>query len=790
MNSETTTNSSHKSRPKVSYRKTRPAPPPPPPLNTVAPDNDSKNMVSSAQPTQRLTTITDSHSSSQPVNTSSDARILQRTDASSEAAIAKSTGNPNSPGSSRNVSATKQKKSIKGKMVVKPCMPPPAPPVTDSTVKHSTPTNSEADNAPEHTTFTGTESTVKHGTSTDTKTDILSEDVKKDTKENVPFQSSDEAFGNSNVECHKTQAEQYHHQNLPSESEHLSQKIAQQNVKRKKPEKNMHEPLRKKYSLPLCCGLGSKRTDSPYEIELPNRTECALPQPKPVSDLTDMVVLPGGEGQSRCIINASSGRSLDTHSNIDGGEESGTEEKPTIHNVKLLKPGHSPMASRLKYSSSCVIQSKSNKYGSELKVVDNDAFVQASDQNGSQAKLENSKKSIPKRSSNIPQQTTNLRKRYSRSTEDLNFMMVDLDLDLATHLEKNRSFRSSFIGEDASSKPPVFQATGDFQTLLKHSRTDDENLYVLPQPYCHGENTLKAVKRITEKYDTLERWKLKASVFSQNTLKNSSCMKQMGPGYTQNMRGENSDKSPGSNKIVEESQDETNTVSTDPGPLVNKELNTASAPSIILSKQEIQQIEMFYKSRDTEITVCSCTADLLFGTDNKQGDIKWEQSYTGVPAFLLNCGNTRRPRQLNVVFSDRYTSFMLWNDKVNYLSQYTDHSPLFHTMHLSTYHNRLAAFKFHCPMAAAAFLDKYKQLTADCDDTLWKVSQSHKTSQRKNNSKSCKPVKGNISQPFNFSHINYVDSSRIKQHQNFVDFMPAKCQEKENSEIRQRAYSG
>jgi len=38
-------------------------------------------------------------------------------------------------------------------------------------------------------------------------------------------------------------------------------------------------------------------------------------------------------------------------------------------------------------------------------------------------------------------------------------------------------------------------------------------VYSLPQPYCYGDDTLRAVKLITEKYDTFKRRQMRAMSF-------------------------------------------------------------------------------------------------------------------------------------------------------------------------------------------------------------------------------------------------------------------------------------
>lgn len=57
----------------------------------------------------------------------------------------------------------------------------------------------------------------------------------------------------------------------------------------------------------------------------------------------------------------------------------------------------------------------------------------------------------------------------------------------------------------------VYIDLGEYQTLLKHGR--QEAVYSLPQPHCFGDDTLKAVKLITDKYDTFKRRQMRAMSF-------------------------------------------------------------------------------------------------------------------------------------------------------------------------------------------------------------------------------------------------------------------------------------
>jgi len=79
--------------------------------------------------------------------------------------------------------------------------------------------------------------------------------------------------------------------------------------------------------------------------------------------------------------------------------------------------------------------------------------------------------------------------------------------------------RSSFVDPATSvsvtststGRRSVYLDLGDYQTLLKHGHQDA--VYSLPQPHCYGDDTLRAVKLITEKYDTFKRRQMRAMSF-------------------------------------------------------------------------------------------------------------------------------------------------------------------------------------------------------------------------------------------------------------------------------------
>jgi len=70
---------------------------------------------------------------------------------------------------------------------------------------------------------------------------------------------------------------------------------------------------------------------------------------------------------------------------------------------------------------------------------------------------------------------------------------------------------STSVGTTSAGRRSVYIDLGEYQTLLKHGRQDA--VYSLPQPHCYGDDTLRAVKLITEKYDTFKRRQMRAMSF-------------------------------------------------------------------------------------------------------------------------------------------------------------------------------------------------------------------------------------------------------------------------------------
>lgn len=116
--------------------------------------------------------------------------------------------------------------------------------------------------------------------------------------------------------------------------------------------------------------------------------------------------------------------------------------------------------------------------------------------------------------------------RLWRSTESIDRLITSttaVDGGRGTGPAARSSFVDPATSVSATSTSAVRRSVyidlGEYQTLLKHGRQDA--VYSLPQPHCYGDNTLRAVKLITEKYDTFKRRQMRAMSFREAGLKTS-----------------------------------------------------------------------------------------------------------------------------------------------------------------------------------------------------------------------------------------------------------------------------
>ena len=277
---------------------------------------------------------------------------------------------------------------------------------------------------------------------------------------------------------------------------------------------------------------------------------------------------------------------------------------------------------------------------------------------------------------------------------------------------------------------------------------------------------MKAIKQITDKYDTLQRRRLQAMSFrepgrrkaSERTLASTS-------------GGESDPAIADSSAVSAERPPGGDTVDGATDEVFDADADVCLSPGI--TQRDVARLELFYGSRDTEVIVCRCLADVLFSDKGDGSDrttpVGWRQANTGIPVFILNTGRGTRKRDLRIVLAERETGFALWQDKITYLSSYTNHegATAFHTMqHSSRPIGELAGLRFHEVMSASDFHTRFVRLTADPTDELWRVGV---TGRRKSSTKrrwrlsgksdaatTKSTMKRDISQPCNFEHVTKV----------------------------------
>jgi len=142
------------------------------------------------------------------------------------------------------------------------------------------------------------------------------------------------------------------------------------------------------------------------------------------------------------------------------------------------------------------------------------------------------------------------------------------------------------------------------------------------------------------------------------------------------------------------------------------------------------RIEMFYRSRETDVYVCSCLADLVVGPGGGAAG-RWVHLHTGVPVWLLDSGRGRRRRQLVVALAERRTGLALWHDRITYLSNYAPDddgggggggAAAAHVLRPSSNLSGAVRIVMFNRRSAAAFLDRFHRFTADPVDDLWRIS--------------------------------------------------------------------
>ena len=326
------------------------------------------------------------------------------------------------------------------------------------------------------------------------------------------------------------------------------------------------------------------------------------------------------------------------------------------------------------------------------------------------------------------------RKRLTKSVESTED--VALDLDIALEFERRKNYRTSFIGdivpsEAAKERMIEDNSFGDVQTIMQHPKK--EPIYALPQPACFGDDTMQAVKRITEKYNTPQRWKLQAKSF-ESSLQRPTKVTMAGKG---------------------------NSTTQQP------HVVTATPPSISTPyTREKARLGLFYRSHAAEICICDCLAELKQRSGPNE---PWLATHTGRPLLVFNTGEGRRRRQLQLVLADSTTALPLWSDFITYLSEFRPADLLkssrpIHQLRLSSNLRVQVLIEYYNSRAAEEFYGRFLAITADPSDSLWMVSGDRSSLNTKTATK--KKLINNksiISHPCHFTHVTHMQAMGIPE---------------------------
>lgn len=418
----------------------------------------------------------------------------------------------------------------------------------------------------------------------------------------------------------------------------------------------------------------------------------------------------------------------------------------------------------------------------------------------------------------------------SRSSESL-----DVLLDFAGCSSiGDKALRSSFVDPNGPpTRRSVYLDLGEYQTLLKYSRNDEDRVYSLPQPQCYGDETLRAVRQITQKYDTFKRRQLRDLSFRDGAgiarrsrdegrptarvapAGGSSATPSAGEsppsavpvsGDVEAVIGadesgavhhhaspetevdgvqpevESQSKSPEENKTSSSSSQSRKSGWSSLRDYCNSLEETEDTDDVIieggLSRSNLIRIELFYRSRESAIYVARCLADLFLGASTTPDACSMVHQHTGVPVWILNSGLGIRRRELLLVLAERETGLPLWSDRISYLSEYHALSPDVHCLRVSGSLRKTVRLRMSCEKSAEEFLATFRQMASDPNDDLWKVSadnNNRKSTTRKTGSgrkKRQKLSKLSISQPCNFVRLSCVDPSDANFRSAFSGLVP------------------
>lgn len=354
---------------------------------------------------------------------------------------------------------------------------------------------------------------------------------------------------------------------------------------------------------------------------------------------------------------------------------------------------------------------------------------------------------------------------------------------LRARMEPGRPSDDSCLTEMPSARPSstfkdisqqnVYIGLGDYQTLLRPlkrvqesdevddddddddarrqlSNSDDEDDERW-QSTPYGDDTLRAIAVITQKYDSFKRRQVRVHSFLAARVSRSASRDSKSA----------SDDSAADRVTLTRSAAAVAAMSVRRRLAADHAITMSppddDAPEVVegghVTPAEVERVRLFYASRGSVVAVCRSLADVSVGSVGRLGDRRaaagsdsvsgccWVHLLTGVPVLVLGVGGPRRRRELTLMVADRSTAMPLWRDRINSMSSLRQlrqpsaerpsnaaagGSATSLTMRVSGGLTKRVRLDVFSRCAAMEFLTTYATLTSDPDDELWNIS--HDTS--------------------------------------------------------------
>ena len=243
----------------------------------------------------------------------------------------------------------------------------------------------------------------------------------------------------------------------------------------------------------------------------------------------------------------------------------------------------------------------------------------------------------------------------------------------------------------------MFIELGDYQTLLRPTAEETEEevdkkaadvraadqlanvdestaTFIIPavsQNSNYGEDTLRAMAVITEKFDSFRRRQLRVKSFMKTRSTRTS--RDSGETSTPRCSRDNSMASRSNSTARRRSRQQRIAADhqlTVLGPSDVDDVEASEGGQ--LTAAEVERVRLFFSSLSTVVVVCRSLADLFVGActaktrsdgagvakSDSTASCGWVHVLTGVPTLVLNTGAcSRRRRELSLVVADRGTGF-------------------------------------------------------------------------------------------------------------------------------------